>query len=116
MVALTEQLALSRARADSMADVRSLNLWGNGLTEVWTQKDGLNAYEWHYCITREELHYEMPMHSSIAVVLEKRKSAHPSHTNAVVFTNCARRGGNGLRLSLTGIHFVAGYKRGDSLA
>ena len=58
MVALTEQLALSRARADSMADVRSLNLWGNGLTEVWTQKDGKTAYESHYA-PQEELHCTM---------------------------------------------------------
>ena len=43
MVALTEQLALSRARAESMADVRSLNLWGNGLTEVCTQEEGTDC-------------------------------------------------------------------------
>ena len=34
MVALTEDLALSRARAESMEAIKSLNLWGNGLTEV----------------------------------------------------------------------------------
>ena len=34
MVSLTEALALSRARADSMEEVKSLNLWGNGLSEA----------------------------------------------------------------------------------
>ena len=34
MVLLTENLVVSKARADSLSNVKNLNLWGNDLTDV----------------------------------------------------------------------------------
>ena len=34
MTVLSERLVLARARADSLAQVRNLNLWGNDLSDV----------------------------------------------------------------------------------
>jgi hypothetical protein len=34
MVQLTENLVLSRAKAEKLSSVKNLNLWGNDLTDV----------------------------------------------------------------------------------
>ena len=78
MVALTEQLALSRARADSMADVRSLNLWGNGLTEVWTPEEGADCVRIRHKKNRCMESQRMPMRSSILLSFRNGKCSSPA--------------------------------------